>query len=152
MVERACVVCGSSFETSHNVKKTCSVFCSKEWVRVKARAYRKISIKKEKSCTVCGSPFTPRKSNNEKICSDSCRRKNKAGKAKKHRSLNPHYWKKYYEENKEMVDAQKSQYRKENPRPKVRSMLKNQLGVEPPEYLIEDATALRLLKRAINNA
>jgi predicted nucleic acid-binding Zn ribbon protein len=152
MIERVCVVCGASFETGHNVKKTCSANCSKEWVRIKKRQNRKPAAKLEKTCEVCGSKFIPTTNNNQVICSGRCEKKRRALKAKIYRSKNPKYWREYYEKNKDKVEAQKTQYRKDNPKPKVRSSIKAQLGFEPPDDLVEEATLLRLINRAIKNA
>lgn len=134
-----CIVCGSSFSQKTIRHITCSKECSninhnnKSLVRHKKNKPPKVI-----DCVICGEPFT--RGGNHKACSEDCRKEMKriarraenktdAGKARKL--------------------AQNNRWRLNNPRVDVRHHLKRQLGFTPPDDLVEEATALRLLNRAL---
>lgn len=173
-----CVICGSSFHKL-GVSKTCSDECSKklkeatrnQWKKenpekvsdmkksyyaknkdkIKARNHYKPVAKVERTCNYCGSSFMGLMSMRycNAICKEESEKKRRAESAAFRRLRKPKYWDEYYRKNKEAVDKQKKEYRMRRPEQKVRNMLREQLGTEPPPDLVEEATALRLLKRAL---
>lgn len=171
MAEKICVMCGVTFRP-RGPQKNCSRECSYQSENKKRR---KIKIT-ERCCVICGGNFEARKSSQD-TCGKSCyqkilyqRKKDYIKEYKRQWYLNnPNYNLQYKAKNKEDLSAKKKSYGllnsdkikyqqklwRESYRGnymKKRSLLIYELGFEPTEDIIEEATALRLLNRAIKKA
>jgi predicted nucleic acid-binding Zn ribbon protein len=125
-VVRNCDICGTEFSMKdrRGQSKTCSDECS--YALFKKRTIEKYGWEpgkdRSKSCVICGSLFlfdAP----NQDTCSKKCR--------------------------KTLINKRKRDWYYENLESHIRTEIKLQLGTEPPPDLVEEATALRLLNRAL---
>ena len=154
--ENKCCVCDVVFY-SKLTSKACSQECRNEIKRRQARKFREdfpdiVRYREKKyredrytpcikNCVICGVDF--KADRGAKTCSDNCshilrlntQRTNNKGKKKN-----------IDQRSRQLVDYYNNTDRH------VRNQLKQQLGFTPPPDLVEEATALRLLRRATKKA
>ena len=173
-----CVVCSKPF-LKRGQSKTCSKECSKRLDRIRENDRRKRKRQnetdaerknrleklkryptkyrpvepKEKECVECGKIFAAKWA--RKYCCYECQRENSKSRQRERYANDPKLreesrsrLKRHYYENPEYWKEKK---KKDNEYPVtwVRSALKEKLGFTPPPDLVEEATALRLLNRAL---
>lgn len=126
---KECCVCGVEFNCRdrRGTARTCSDICSKkirnDWIR-KNCGYNP-DWERSRFCVTCGTFFIA--SNASQVnCGDQCL--------------------------KESINSRKRNYYYKEPHKHVKDELKQQLGFTPPPELVEEATSLRLLRRAIKKA
>lgn len=143
-----CFVCGIAFIKRRKNATCCSPECAK-----RKEVLRELERRKEKRLT------DPEWRSREREANKAIRDKNKESernRMRKWRSLNPEKLKvqrdMYKNRHPQKIKDRKKRYRDTHPEQQVASYLKHQLGFTPPLELIEEATALRLLRRSIKNA
>lgn len=159
MVESACVICGGDFK-ARGPKKTCSSDCAKQLAKnTKAKWHRNAynSQLSSKPCKGCGKVgvLLPK----HQFCGDSCRYNHLLKKLRKATVVNcvecgHSFMQRRGDEvrcSKRCRQISTSRHGYNNPKPSVRYELKRQLGIDPPDDLLEEMTALRILNRVIKN-
>ena len=120
MPDIVCVICGSEFYTKHSRQKCCSKKCSND--RENSMKVRRRAIANNRKCIVCGC-LIPHGLRRKLTCSNHCKKERK---------------------------SHTSKIRNSNiPQEGVSIYLKRTLGFTPPPDLVEEYTALRLLKRTL---
>jgi len=163
MAWKECVICGAGFD-ARGSSKTCSKDCSSiNNKRTQKTTNQKRSGKITRKCLICDEYFTVY-AGPQKTCSSDCRDIKNSQYRKRHRIENPEMTAiakaRDYKKNKHKHTIRKRNWLNKNPHKKkhyyfsdvpkkVSHYLKSQLGTEPPADLVEEATALRLLNRAL---
>ena len=150
MAVRECVVCGALFRKWAN-QKYCSDDCFYYMKNKKRREEYKACLK-VLACEECGTHFNPR--GPQVTCSRKCAKLRNRRRSKDHYRENSEEYK-YRSSWKNLSQDRRDRaimWNKNNPQAMVKSHLKKQLGFTPPPDLVEEATALRVLNRAIRKA
>lgn len=145
MGEMVCAICGSRFTSRDSRANVCSQICKKIRQKNTLRAWRsKNKDMKLSKCEWCGCDFVVTRT--RKItCSDNCEDSN----AREKKSLSDRYYKR---RNRDKISGYHRGRYHNDLRYFVAIQMKKQLGFTPPPDLVEEATALRLLNRAIRKA
>lgn len=144
----SCCICGVAFSTKHHAKKTCGDSCSyrnrlnvgnaRNRDRYKNDASFRDHVLRRERESYAESPERKR-GNAKKWSSENKERRRELSETWRH-------------SNKSLV-AQRSRARNyKDPKLNVKEYLSKSLGFTPPPELVEEATALRLLRRAIKKA
>lgn len=174
---KECVICGAGFEVVPWNKSRCSKACNAVYKSQTQRTRNGTKSEYKNHCRNCNSVFIS-SNRNSRICSDECRReiKNKARphKVKKCIVCNLEFSTKYGSsktcsepcsyarlkyiryDSKQAKTSRRIYAETYNKSPhgtksSVKTEFKRQLGTEPPADLVEEATALRLLNRALRS-
>lgn len=156
---RECVVCGAEFD-ARGPKKTCSKHCAHELDRVRKEKWHQVKQKlllSDKPCAYCGvkGNLKPK----HRFCSKSCHDAHRANRVRRAGDAKCVECGSEFTQNKadrttcstKCLRKRRARRCFENPAGAIKHELKRQLGTEPPADLVEEATALRLLNRALRS-